>query len=235
MLNVKIFGNSITNTRHDISTHSPTFTEIVLNHYNCYDSNDVCRGVARCSEERILFNLKKTKKIDVAIIFHGIIHHEFCVSCIDDFADGAIDDEDLQYMLDNNLTRGFYENIQTVLPKSKSDATLHLDPRIVQQMLDSRNKLYYHRDLQRNRYYGALIQIDQYLTHKNIKAIHITSRSIPNWFKFSSGIVNTDFGQYQYHPVYGCSYSKSVNAVTEEGNKIIADTFISHINSMFDL
>lgn len=234
MLNVKIFGNSITNTRHDVDVLFPTFTETVLNHYNCYDFNDVCRGVARCSEERILFNLKKTKKIDVAVIFHGILHHEFCVSCIDDFADGTIDDDDLTYMLDNNLTRGFYENVQKVLPKSKSEASLHLDPRVVKQQLDDRNRLYYHRDLQRNRYYGALIQIDQYLTFKQIKAVHITSRTIPAWFKFSSGIVNTEFGQYQYHPVYGCSYSKSVNAVTEDGNKLIADTLISYIDSMIN-
>jgi hypothetical protein len=230
---VKIFGNSITNEPSE-TQHGTTFVRTVLNHYNCYDTYDVCRGVARCSEERILFYLKKIRKIDVAVIFHGMPHTEFCVGCVDDFANGDIDEEDLEYMLENNIERSFYTDMHKKLPVSRSDAKLHVNAVVAKQMLAEHNARFFHRDLQVNRFYGALIQIDQYLTAKNIKAVHCVHNRMPTWFKFSSGIVDTEIAHYQYDPVYGCSYAKSGNAITPEGNAIIEQRLISYIDKLID-
>lgn len=229
-LNIKFFGNSITSEASK-PHHFPTFVQTVMSHYNCIDTNDVCRGVARCSEERILFYLKKTKKIDVAVIFHGMPHAEFCVSSVDDFKHGTMDYEEIELLTNEGINRMFYTDVQQKLPTCKSDATVNSTPAETYEKLKNHNEMFYHIDLQKNRYNGALIQIDQYLTYKNIKAVHFTNRMLPAWFKFTSGIVNTEFGEYQYSPTYGCSYAKSANAITEEGNKIISDALISYIDS----
>jgi hypothetical protein len=229
-VNVKFFGNSITSEAF-APQHFPTFVQTVMNHYNCYDTNDVCRGVARCSEERILFYLKKTKKLDVAVIFHGWPNAEFCVSSVDDYAHGSIDDDEVGFLTSENVVRSFYKNVQQQLPKLKNDAVLRLTPKETQDLLSSHKELFYHIDLQNNRYNGALIQIDQYCTTKGIPVIHCVHSMLPRWFNFTSGIVNKEFGEYQYAKHYGCSYSKSANAINEEGNSIIADTLISYIDS----
>lgn len=227
---VKFFGNSITSEACE-PQHFTTFVETVMNHYNCYDTNNVCRGVARCSEERILFYLKKTKKIDVAVIFHGWPDAEFCVSSVDDYSHGDIDEEDIEYLTSNNINRRFYKNVQKKLPQSKNDSAYSLTPKETKDRLTDHRDLFYHIDLQRNRYNGALIQIDQYCTAMGINVIHCINSALPKWFSFTSGIVNRDFGEYQYNSLYGCSYTKSANAINEEGNKIISDTLISYIDS----
>ena len=228
---VKIFGSSITNEPTN-NNHSSTFVRTILHHYDCYDTTDVCRGVAKCSEERILFYLKKIKKIDVAVIFHGMPHNEFCVGCVDDFANGDIDDEHIDYMLKNNIESCFYPDVHKKLPISKSDSVLHVNAVVAKQMLAGHNRIFYHRDLQVNRFYGALIQIDQYLTAKNIKAVHCVHDRMPPWFKFSSGIVDTEIALYQYHDTYGCRYSRVPNAITPEGNRIIEQKLISYIDQL---
>lgn len=228
---IKIFGNSITNEPNP-GDHNSTFVSTILNHYNCYDTNNVCRGVAQCSEERILFYLKKAKKIDVAVIFHGWPNFEFCIGCVDDFQDGVINDDHLEHLLSNNITRNFYPDVRKKLPTSQSDVDICFTADVTKQMLEDHNSKFYHRDLQLNRFHGALVQIDQYLTSKNIKAVHCVHDRMPSWFKFSSGIVDTEIALYQYHPIYGCSYSRSRNAITPEGNTIIEQKLISYIDQL---
>jgi len=242
-LNIKFFGNSITRSKlidlqpesFDSNKHNQPFTFVdrIYQYYNCVDTNNTCRGRARCSEERILFYLKKTKKIDVAIIFHSSFENEFCVSAVEDYAHSDIDDENMQYLLENNIQNSFYTNVQKQLPKSINDANIHLYPQEIKALLADHRRLYYHIDLQRNRFHGALIQIDQYLTSKNIKAIHCMYHPLPDWFKFSSGIVDYDFAKFQYTEPYTCSYAKSTNAISEEGNIIIANKLISYIDELY--
>lgn len=59
------------------------------------------------------------------------------------------------------------------------------------KIITSYKEYLYHPDLQANRFYGSAIQIDQYITSKNIKCIHILdANTFPNWFKFTSGIID---------------------------------------------
>lgn len=193
---VKIFGNSITN--HKRFNHQPlTFVDIIERRYNSrVDIDTIYRSRARCSEERILYFLKKFKKIDVAIIFHAYPTHEFCPGCTDDFDHGTVDDEDLEYMTNNNIKRHFFENVTEKIPM-RSDLTTHTyDAITTKNILDSHRRFHYNIDLQMNRYQGALVLIDQYLTAKSIKAIHcIHKEYMPTWFKFSSGMVIHEFSE----------------------------------------
>ena len=90
-------------------------------------------------------------------------------------------------------------------------------------------------EVNKNRFYGALIQIDQYCTHKKIPVIHCpkSPTHIPSWFKFTSGIVDYELGlsQNDNHP-FRASYGKSDNAVTKEGNEQIAKKLIEYIDQL---
>jgi hypothetical protein len=91
---------------------------------------------------------------------------------------------------------------------------------------------FYHPDLQMNRFYGSLIQIDQYLTSKSIPAIHIISpNTIPSWFKFSSGIVDTKIMQliHNYELKPGEWF---VNVMTKEGNVAVSQKILELVEEM---
>ena len=63
-MNIGIYGPSIALYKDNEPDH---FITMIKEHYN---ARIVHTGIVQCSEERILFNLKKTKKLDLAIIFH---------------------------------------------------------------------------------------------------------------------------------------------------------------------
>ncbi len=234
-MELEIFGNSITNVAR-FDTHPPTFVDLLQTHFNQHKYQLMYRSRARCSEERILYFLKKIKVIDVAIIFHAAPSHEFFPSCFDDFNHGTIDDEDLDYMIENNVMKYFHKNIRDNIPPKCYDTEIYYDGITTRNILAEHHRLFYNIDLQRNRYLGAITLIDQYLTAKKIPVIHcINPKYIPSWFKFSSGVVNTEFSTFQYEPPYNCSYTQSHNAITAEGNVLIADTFIKHINTLLKL
>jgi hypothetical protein len=88
-------------------------------------------------------------------------------------------------------------------------------------------------DVIKNRYHGALIQIDQYLTSKNIPAIHcIFEECIPSWFKFTSGIVDTELAvPGNYKGPFVCSNQHTVNSVTPDGNKYIFNKLVHYIEN----
>jgi hypothetical protein len=66
MLNLQVFGYSITNSMYKRESHEAenitpkTFVDLLNEHYQT-ESNPWLRGIPQCSEERILYNLKKTK------------------------------------------------------------------------------------------------------------------------------------------------------------------------------
>ena len=63
-MNLGIFGHSIAKWE---EKEPWSYITKLQNHF---DANLVNIGVTMCSEERVLFQLKKVKKIDLAIIFH---------------------------------------------------------------------------------------------------------------------------------------------------------------------
>jgi len=187
-------------------------------------SNIVNIGVRQGSEERVLWELKKTKNLDLAIIFHCPSNFFFLPDCDRDFkldskftnkAEYIWNIMDLKEMTDKNAFH--QEHHRRFVAKFKS----------ITKFVSAMNVFrtyFYDPDLVMNRYYGSLIQIDQYLLAKKINAIHVVSNRlpIPTWFKFQSGIVNEEIASLTEE--YKSSTSDwFVNGVTADGNKIIAD------------
>ena len=244
---------------------------------NYFDATLVNTGVAQCSEERILFSLKKTKKLDFAVIFHTPPYNLFVPSWFRDIS--TVDKDSFQskmsidkWIKDMNLTNDSieFENIKMLMQSIPNGGLFQLlecleidaedymeefkkwfngdDTDILnvvreQAQKDSkhsiieelwtavllRKKYLDHPDLQMNRYYGAFMQIDQYLKFKKIPCIHFLDKEewYPNWWKIQSGVVNKDVQklQYQTSPYY-VGYHNSENALNEEGNDIIFNEII---------
>jgi hypothetical protein len=179
-------------------------------------------GVRQGSEERILFELKKTKNLDLAIIFHSEAQYIFIPEADRDISIKQISTSKSNYIFDDHLNeyhklhhKKFVELFKTA--EELKSAITHL------------KSYFYHPDLQLNRFYGSLIQIDQYLLSKEIPVIHITiPNSIPNWFHFKSGIVNNDIMDIIFNYKTPAS-SWFVNLITKEGNEIVADRLLKII------
>jgi len=198
-----------------------SFLDIVAAHFNGVVVNNGCK---QGSEERILFELKKTKKLDIAIIFH--CHHSALF----------IPESDRDIHLDVSMQRAkdlfrtdHLDNEFTLTHSPKFNQLFHTDEHLY-SAIDTYKKYFYHQDLMLNRYYGALLQIDQYVTFKNIKTIHVLSDKcvIPKWFKFS-GYVDESIMQIAENEVAKNPFF--VNCISKNGNRLIADQLIKIIDS----
>lgn len=215
-MNIGFYGHSSCAYR---SEHS--FLDIVANNYN---GKVVNKGSKQGSEERILFELKKTKHLDVAVIFH--CHHNALFIPESDRDVHAIDVtyDRAQNLFQTHLDSEFGDEHN---PKFKS--LFETDDNL-SNMVETYKKYLYHPDLELNRYYGALIQIDQYLSFKNIKAIHVLDKRcvVPNWYKFN-GYVDESIMQICEQEVAKNPFF--VNCVSQYGNRLIADKLIEIIDT----
>ncbi len=231
-MNLHIFGHSISMSAVTGSGHPNTFANMLLSNYNCPSSNN--HSVPAGSEERILYFLKKTKNIDVALIFHSSPVFFFTPSI----------DRDMYIVGEDNY---FWTN--KLWPKLK-----YLAKRVQDQPISDLDKVnaprldlfefkrvyhdyltYFHtRDLNANRHYGALIQIDQYVKSKNIPTIHcILKDSIPEWFKFSHGMVDSEICTLQNSDnQYYTGPSKSANSINDTGNLYIYNNLVQLIGAL---
>jgi len=220
-MNIKFLGSSMTNhkdSRTPKDTNPPnTFVDIIQEKYSYNDNNNTYHGIGGCSEERILFFLKKMKNLDMVIIFHTSPSLLFVPGFVRDVYRSKIDKDELDYL-------------------KKSNQVLAEDLTIdeVNDLLIDNKKYFHHQDLQMNRFLGALIQIDQYCTAKQIPVIHFIHNRIPTWFKFTSGIVDTEVYKMDKSQYY-IGYQNSYNAINEEGNKIIAEKIIEYIENYDNL
>lgn len=242
-MNIQFFGHSATRGR-ELPKHDKTFYNIIMDRYGLPNARELnehgqytdCytfyRGFIKCSEERILFFLKKMPVPDLAVIFHADPQFVFMPTLDHDFRNGKIDKWDIEYQkkIDHHYVQ--YPHFKERLPSSVFEGDLvHWSK--VNELLRHHEENFYHRDLQLNRYHGALIQIDQYLTAKKVKTIHcIHQEYIPSWFKFNSGIVDTKLIKLQYMEQYSESYATSSNGINEKGNTIIAKTLFKYIKSL---
>jgi len=197
-----------------------------------YNLDEKCFYQADCiSEERILYFLKKTPlKIDVAIIFHGLVDYIFCPGI----------DRDLSPNLDTDFwTTGLLDRFKfrkNILQDKSTTELVELDKEQFKTAYLNYKEFFYTRDLHVNRYYGALIQIDQYLTAKKIPAIHClldNSQAMPSWFNFTSGIVDKEIASMQ-KPTEQFPYVPpiSANHISLEGNKYIFNKLESYIQQL---
>lgn len=186
------------------------------------NANVINIGVRQGSEERILFELKKSKDLNLAIIFHSEPQYLFLPGSDRDIGMNAIDNSKAEYL--------FTDFSKTNHPKFidifKNEQTF------LEIFLNFKNYLY-HPDLQMNRFLGALSQIDQYLYTRQIPSIHVViKKTIPNWFTFKSGIVDT----VTIDIANACAVKKGewfVNAITKEGNLLIAQRLTGLAEELF--
>lgn len=229
-MNLHIFGHSIS-MPHRLEDKFSSFADTLLSRYNCPKENN--HSVPAGSEERILYLLKKTKKIDFAIVFHSSPHFFFVPSI----------DRDM-YIVGNEeyfWTNKLWPKMKYLAKRLQDQTLTSLDytnaPRLdvvdFQRAYNDYCKYFYTRDTNANRHYGALIQIDQYLKAKNIKTIHcVLKDSLPEWYNLTSGVVDTEIATLQdTDSGYYVGPSASCNSISEEGNKFIADKLIAMIGA----
>ena len=288
-MNLGFYGNSIVKWRpEDIG-----FISLLR---DFFQANIVHSGVPDCSEERTLFELKKTKNLDVAVIFHSspysifvpgwwrdvntldrdILSNKFQIMQEKDIADAMsnpqlreiaeeivkylgfpVDQEHLITVIkyqQNKPDGPVYEVLNEILQASgdKMDyeklllwqekgisiledvVSQHAQDKefynnLIAALLGYKTYLH-HADLQMNRYYGALLQIDQYCLSKNIAVVHCASPyKLPNWFKFSSGVYNNDLCHFQ--KTYKNIYDASNNGISQQGNLVAFEKLKELINA----
>jgi len=230
-MKLHIFGHSmIKRARNEMD--SPTFVDVLFKKYNLTEEN--YHFGDQGSEERILYFLKKAWDVEVAIIFHSHPGIFFVPTLEKDFTILTEDDYFWNSKHFNNLR--YYPNIakdkklsedEKLNPKFKSKVEFKSD-------YYTYLKYFHTKDLNTNRHYGALMQIDQYIAHKKIKAIHcILPNTCPVWFKFTTGIVDETIQSFQYHGnPYHCHHLEMPNSITVEGNELIATMLSNYIDEL---
>lgn len=217
MMNVGFYGHSNCAYR-----SADSLIDIVADNLQ---ANIVNIGVRQGSEERILFELKKTKNLDLAVIFHSQPHFIFIPNADRDMSIRQISNNKSQYFFQEHMNA--YHQLH-----HKKFVELFGDAKELESAITHLKEYFYHPDLQMNRFYGSLIQIDQYLTSKSIPALHIISQNtIPSWFKFSSGIVDTEIMQliHNYELKPGEWF---VNVMNKEGNIAVANKILKLVEEV---
>ena len=182
-------------------------------------------GVKQGSEERILFELKKNKNLDIAIIFHCLPKFLFLPGCDRDINVHDIERKRADQLFSNDhLDTEFTATNQPLFKKVFENNENFFNA------VNTFKNYFYHPDLIMNRYYGALIQIDQYLQNKNIKVIHVLDKTypLPSWFKFSTGVID-----YEIMDIVKSNKSTNpffANCISKDGNRLVATRILTIIS-----
>lgn len=206
-----------------------SFIDKVCSHYNAELLN---QGVPQGSEERVLNELKKTKDPDLIVIFHSKSARFYLPN-----ANRDLDVRDFDQFYDDRKANYIWNVTEE---KEKDMAGQYFNyGRIKEKFADIKEfiatislykKYLYDPDVHLNRWYGTLIQIDQYIFHKKIPCIHVIDPNlIPSWFEFKSGEVAFDIDQmcedhYEINPF--------PNNISIKGQELIADALISKIDKL---
>lgn len=234
-MNIGFYGHSITEWD---SKEEFSFIKKIKDHYS---ANIVHLGTTCCSEERTLFELKKTKKLDLAIIFHSKPQSLFVpgwtrdVRTIDQFTIlKKINNDWVETLKNKNNTENDIDAIRLWYEDDLNGEDRLIDKNELIDALLLMKKYLFHPDLQMNRYYGALIQIDEYLLGKKIPVVHCLGENswYPDWFVFQSGITDDGFLQsIRRDKNYFVGYDKAYNGINSEGNNLIYKKLVELINA----
>jgi hypothetical protein len=188
-------------------------------------------GVPQGSEERVLFDLKKTKKLDIAVIFHQCgPRYMFLPKCNRDITMDTVpenkskilwteadSEQDSQELFENEFFS--YGKIKEVFGT----------PETFIECIHYYKNYLYHPDLQRNRFESATLMVDTYCAARVPKVIHISEypydKGMP-WFSFKSGIVAKDVSDISMHHY---APGTNPNNISDEGNRLIAERLVEII------
>jgi hypothetical protein len=172
-----LYGHSICTND---STTKGSYQQMLVKRFPTLEIVNI--GSGNCSEERIFYELKKTKNLDIAVIFHSRPGAIFIPNANRDMyvtPRGLKSSTDYQW---NHLIRS--NGIRKVFPDLKT----------FYDTFDFYMSYLSTPDLEKNRFESALLAIDSYCLSDKIKlVIHVPClKYIPNWFSFRSGVVNED-------------------------------------------
>jgi hypothetical protein len=284
-MKIGIYGHSNAQPGHE----EFLWTNLLKDHYQATVEN---YAVVHGSAERVLYSLKKTKDLNLAIIFHSPPHCLYVPNYLRDFdtfdkdaltkkmiqnwVHGVFDDESDRAMY-KHVTPDMYNAwyrvpnalILELLSAASKNPGLMMDSDFMEkwtnaapdsekeynllhnfitntsnkdkiseyvELLDcfSLYRKYFHNhDVYKNRYYGALLQIDQYLTNFNIPIIHCVGPNswYPKWFSFQSGVINTTILPASKMLEYTSGgYNASSNGFNPDGNRFVFDTLLPLIS-----
>ena len=201
-MNIGFYGHS-----NIAYTGNGSYLNIVADHFK---ANIVNAGVKQGSEERILFELKKTKRLNFAIIAHSHPSCVFLPECDRDISMLRVDHERIEYLSEHDP--GF--------------AKAFKDTETFKQIMSTYKQYFYHPDLFVNRFIGAAQQIVHYLTSQSIPSIHIvTANQLPAWFDYGSGITNIDDIAKDFH-TFEQKQPFFYNCISPQGNQVVAKKII---------
>lgn len=190
-----------------------------------FSANIVNIGVPQGSQERIIFELKKTTKIDIAIIFHSYPRILFLPKCSRDVSLHTVPSKKAE----------LFWNIDNGNPISKEQfEKLHMTNGTIKDVFESAENyieamtkykdFFWHPDLMKNRFEANLLLIDSYLYNNKIKSYHIINKlCLPKWATLQSGPVNIEIAEYPYYNGY--------NNMSDESNLKVATTLIKWIEA----
>ncbi len=223
-MKIEFYGSSIIGSNTFQLEKPKSFYDLILDHFNASSLNYM---IAQCSEERILYNLKKTSEIDVAIIFHSTPQFIYFPNFTRDFIymnDDRVDEwEKHQHFLD--YVDAFKQNKKDIV----TNLYVPIEP-VDNSIMKDFMKFHFNKDVNRSRFHGALSLINDYVYSKKIPTIHVINEYIPGWFTFKSGIIDEDICKIEKE--YSVSFNKSVNGISEEGNNLIFNKLIGLIQSV---
>lgn len=183
-------------------------------------ANLVNIGVSHGSEERILHELKKTKKIDFAVIFHSYPWYVYILDVDRDIDITKNIEEKAEYMFSKHYQD--FENAEDLdrdkHPRFYKKYSSALE---FQNIITSYKKNFYDFDLFKYRFEGAVISIDYYLKFKNLPCYHIVDPDknfLPSWYKIQSGPVD-----YELMTYIKSKQSRGPNLISKEANQYVAD------------
>ena len=228
-MNIGFYGHSAACWANFPIYDKVSFIDSIVKHYNATLVN---QGVPQGSQERILFDLKKTKLLDLAVIFHSAPQYIFVPKCKRDVCINEVGQRKAFYLWQNP------DQHQHALAAIKDDyfsyGGIKETFKDINRFVDTfglYHEYLHHPDLQMNRFYGALCQVDQYITHKKIATIHVPiKKHMPSWFEFSHGIVAHDVeesAKKYYQPGLP-------NNISLEGQEIIAQQLQTHIDCLLN-
>lgn len=185
---------------------------------NEFQAKIVNTGVRQGSEERILIELKKTKKIDVAVIFHAEPSYLYLPNSDRDFDTKGLIGKRADYIWSATELSKIGDNWEYHKQHHKKFIEKFNSPEIFKEVISNYKDYLYDQDLVMNRYYGSIIQIDQYLTAKNIPSIHVVNeKNLPTWFDFKNikndNTLSDIFNQYP-----STDRKEYINGLNIEGN-----------------
>ena len=225
-MNIGFYGHSASSWHGD----PKSFIDQIKNRLDCKIVNV---GVPQGTEERVLFDLKKTKKIDIAVIFHQYgPKYMFLPKCNRDISIDIVPEKKSKIFwsednADEHINQQMFEDEFFTYGKIKE---VFETPEIFIECMHHYKNYLYHPDLQRNRYEAATLMVDAFCSARVPRTIHISNypyHMVMPWFSFKSGIISKEIAELV--DTYCNDSSNNPNNITDEGNQLIADKIIELI------